>query len=441
MTGSDNQPKLNVYANSSLVGELTFMSPGKCQFHYAASWLEHGFAISPHINFQQTVSSETLINFLKNLLPEGDALSSLLTYERLSKDNVLAILKAIGAETAGALSFHNSEPANAVSKLRPITDAELAERLSSQDTSQLVYWDGKFRLSVAGVQNKLNVYVDENQQLSLADGNYSSTHIVKFSAANYRSIVVNELFCMRLAAAVGIDVAEVQQRHFGGHHALLVTRFDRKRTEHGVSKHHMIDACQALDLPPEYKYERQFGDDRDVANIRDGVSLSKLISFARLTAVPLLTIQKMLDWLLFNLIIGNSDAHGKNISFFVGRNGISLSPFYDLVSILHEAQQHPQLNTDLAMAVGDNFDINTITAYDLLTFADEIGLKPALVKRRLDLLAIRCQNQANRLDFSTDQLTAEQQAHITNLTQLILQRCEYFLQQSRLFNAVLREAF
>lgn len=441
MTGSDDLPKLKVYANSNLVGELTFMSPGKCQFHYAANWLEQGFAISPHIGFQQRVSSETLVNFVKNLLPEGNALSSLLNYERVSKDNVLAMLKAIGAETAGALSFHTSEPANSVSKLRPITDAELAERLSSQDTSQLVYWDGKFRLSVAGVQNKLNVYVDENQQLSLADGNYSSTHIVKFSAANYHSIVVNELFCMRLAAAVGIDVAEVQQRYFGAHHALLVTRFDRKRSEHGVSKHHMIDACQALDLPPEYKYERQFGDDRDVAHIREGVSLLKLITFARLTAVPVLTIQKILDWLLFNLIVGNSDAHGKNISFFIGRNGISLSPFYDLVSILYEAQQQPRLNTDLAMAVGDNFDINTITAYDLLTFADEAGLKPALVKHRLDLLAIRCQNLVNRLDFSTDQLTAEQQAHIKNLTQLILQRCEYFLQQSRQFNAVLRSAF
>ena len=79
MTGSDNLPKLNVYANSSLVGELTFMSPGKCQFNYAANWLAQGFAISPHIGFQQTVSSDTLINFLKNLLPEGDALSSLLS--------------------------------------------------------------------------------------------------------------------------------------------------------------------------------------------------------------------------------------------------------------------------------------------------------------------------------------------------------------------------
>lgn len=110
------------------------------------------------------------------------------------------------------------------------------------------------------------------------------------------------------------NVANTTLMRYGKHLTLLVERFDRKMismTE--VKRHHIIDGCQALNLVPEYKYERNFGSGKDVAHIRDGASLPKLFDFANKCENPALTKQQMLDWILFNLLIFNYDAHGKNI--------------------------------------------------------------------------------------------------------------------------------
>ncbi|WBV72193.1 HipA domain-containing protein [Legionella pneumophila] len=89
-----------------------------------------------------------------------------------------------------------------------------------------------------------------------------------------------------------------------------------------------------------------------MAHIRDGVSLPKLFDFANQCINPAKTKQQILDWVLFNVLIFNCGAHGKNISFFVGVNGISLAPFYDLVNI----KMYPEFEHALAMALGDEFD-------------------------------------------------------------------------------------
>ncbi len=123
---------------------------------------------------------------------------------------------------------------------------------------------------------------------------------------------------MQLARECGIQVPNIQLKRYGKYPALLVERFDRKLTENNeVLRRHVIDGCQALNLPPEYKYERNYGSGRDVKHIRDGVSLAKLFNFANRCINPVETKAKILDWVLFNLLIFNYDAHGKNISFFI----------------------------------------------------------------------------------------------------------------------------
>lgn len=438
MTGSEPRPQISVYAGKKQVGSLIFEQPKICLFEYTASWIAEGYPVSPHIPFEGEIPANTVVNFIRNLFPEGSAFELLLESEHLSKNNLYAILTAIGRDTAGALTFGAGQRPQTA--LREVTDSELTKRLDGN--TDVALWDGKFRLSVAGVQNKLNVYVDVHGALFLADGKYASTHILKFSSPDYPSVVINELYCMTLAGAVGLTVPKVSVRNFGTHSALLVQRFDRRITEQGVDKRHMIDGCQALDFPPEYKYEQNFGSGRDVAHIRDGVNLARLFEFAKTTSVPAVTTQSIIDWVLFNLIIGNSDAHGKNISFFVtASGGLSITPFYDLVSVVFEASQQPKLDTRLAMAIGDNFDINKTTAYDLLSMAEDAQIKFSLLKRRLDSLALRCRNQARRLDMSGHPLSKEQNAQVDALSQLVVQRCDYLLEQSRQFSPVRRAAF
>jgi serine/threonine-protein kinase HipA len=439
MTGVDNAPKMQIHAKGMLVGTLTFSAPGSCSLQYDNDWLANGFPISAHLPLDGEASSQTVVNFLRNLFPEGDAFDLLLEVANVSQTNMYAILSVIGGDTAGALTFTAGGADAQPVMLRLIDEDELISRLSAD--KGLSIWDGRNRLSMAGVQNKLNVYGSKGGALYLPGDDCASNYIAKSASKKYPNIVANELFCMRLAEAVSIDVANVSIKHFGDHALLLVKRFDRREVASGVEKRHIIDGCQALDLAPGYKYEKPFGAGEHVSEIRTGGSLKKLFDFAEVTAVPVLSKQRLIDWVIFNVIIGNGDAHAKNISFFVAKKDFTVAPFYDLVSTSFESEANSNLDTELAMAIGDNFDIDSIKAYDWLCFAEESNIKFDLLKRRIDRLAVSCMNKAFQLDFAADNLTADEQDVHKRLAQMVVDRSHMLLEQSRQFAEVARVAF
>lgn len=168
--------------------------------------------------------------------------------------------------------------------------------------------------------------------------------------------------------------------------------FDRRilPDNSGVLRRHVIDGCQATNLPPSYKYERQFGDEGDGIYIRDGVSFPKLFNVETTNSEAYQT--QLVRWLTFNMLVRNYDAHGKNISFFVDKTGLALTPFYDLVNIeaiIREVQsssvdgtraQENIIPQHYAMSIGEydtgnagNFN-SPISAYMLADFADEFEI-------------------------------------------------------------------
>lgn len=441
MSGSNPFPSISIFSQSETVGTLEFIEPGKCVFSYNGFWKENRFPISPRIPFEEQSSPNTIINFLRNLFPEGNAFDLLLESQNLSKNNLYAILITMGMDTAGILSFSDTEYQKEKTKLRRVSEDELIEKLSSNDLQELITWDGKYRLSVAGVQNKLNIFINSDYEFMLANGRFSSTHILKFASEKFATIVINEFFCMKLAETVDLKVADVSYKKFGNHEALIVERFDRKITETEVKKRHIIDGCQSLDMPPEYKYEHNFGSGEHVKHIRDGVSFNRLFEFAKVCSVPAIATQKLLDWMIFNLIIGNSDAHGKNISFFVGSSGITITPFYDLVSVTYEASKIEKIDTHLAMAIGDNFNVNNITAYDMLSLADEAGISFSLLKKRVVRLTTLVLNKIDTLAFEDFELSEENLLTIEEIKKLITQQANYLYSESKIMESVAKEAF
>jgi len=441
MNGSNSFPCISIFSQSETVGTLEFIEPGKCVFLYSEFWKANRFPISPCIPFEEQSSPNTIINFLRNLFPEGNAFDLLLESQNLSKKNLYAILITIGMDTAGILSFAHNEHKKEKTELRRITENELIDKLSSDDLKELITWDGKYRLSVAGVQNKLNVLINSDNELMLANGYFSSTHIVKFASAKFATIVINELFCMKLAKAVNLNVADVSYKKLGNHEALIVKRFDRKITNTAVKKRHIIDGCQSLDMPPEYKYEQNFGSSEHVKHIRDGVSFKKLFKFAKACSVPALVSQTLLDWMIFNLVIGNSDAHGKNVSFFLGASGITITPFYDLVSVTYEASKNEKIDTNLAMAIGDNFKVKNITAYDMLSLAEEAGISFRLLKKRAASITILVLKNIEALAFEEFELSQENLLTIEAIKKLIIQQANYLYSEITLMDSVAKEAF
>ena len=411
--------RLKVFISNSLVGYLYVDKEEIYHFDYTKEWLESGFEISPHIKFNQDNSSNSIKIFFQNIIPEGRFLDEIINFSNISKNNIYAILKVIGNDTAGALYFGEVKEQKEI--FREIKSSEIANKLAQKS---IAIWDNKIRLSLAGVQSKLPVFI-KNGKIGLADGMLSSTHILKFEDANFPNLVINEYFCMRLAKEIGLNVANTQIVEFDGYLALLVERFDRVVKNGRVERLHIIDACQMLNLPPSYKYEQNFGSGRDVKDIREGVSFKKLFKTANRCTVPAVAKKELLNWAIFNLLIGNSDAHGKNVSFYVDKSGIRVAPMYDLVCVLTFNVEH-----SMAMAYGNEFDANSILAYDLREFAEDIGINYKLVSKTLHHQAKKIIDVIKEKKIVLD-LTKERKDFLEKLQNSILNRAKKYVEVAK----------
>jgi len=413
--------KLSITMSDKLVASVWVDSAEETyKFEYSEEWRENGFSVSPHLQLHSSSKSGVVRRFLENLIPEGKGLEDITQFAHISKNNTFAIIKAIGYDTSGSLMFR--EHTNQYEQIfRPISDDELVDRISNIEESSIVIWDSKERLSLAGVQEKLPVIIKKGQ-IGLGDGVLSSTHIMKFQTKKHANIVVNEFFCMKLAKKIHLNVAEVELKRFKEHPVLMVKRFDRVYKGNRVERLHVIDACQMLDLSSTHKYERNFGSGRDVKDIREGASFSKLFKSADLCEVPAKAKLEMLNWSVFNLIIGNADAHGKNFSFFVDKRGIKPTPFYDMLCII----AHGNVEHDLAMAYGDEFNPDEVKAYQLREFADAIGLNFKLVSQSVDKIASLIIKALEDDIVDSNDLINEEKLFVNKLRVLILKRAKDF---------------
>lgn len=377
--------QLTLFLNRELLGTLTLSADAEAyQLAYAPSWLAGpGFAISPHLP-PGACHSEAVKRFLANLLPEGRWLDELSVDQQISKSNIFGLIAVLGNETSGALTFQagSDSPQAIPTTFRPVTPEELRDRIARRQQVSIARWDGKPRLSVAGVQDKLPILITESGELGFGEGELASTHILKFGQRPEMHMVVNEYCCMELARRVKLPVAKVAMQRFG-EPVLVVARYDRRLNAKRVERLHLIDGCQMLNLPPTYKYERPFGKAGEGANIRTGASLAQLFAACHQCRIPAAAVRDLLHWTLFQLLIGNSDAHGKNISFFVGPKGIDVAPAYDLLNIEMYGDEYDR---DLAMAVGDTFLSGDIFAYQLAEMCEECHLPQRQVALTLKAL-------------------------------------------------------
>jgi serine/threonine-protein kinase HipA len=387
---------LSVFLNLEPLGRVTLEGKGdRYELEYAPSWLEgQGYAISPHLKPGEC-ESEKVKRFLSNLLPEGKWLEELSVDNQISKSNIFGLIALIGAETTGALTFQydgaDREPR--LAEFREVSVEELTERIAQRQRISIANWDGKPRLSVTGVQDKLPIMIRPDGVMGFGEGDLASTHILKFGRRPDMHMIINEFICMKLAELVKLPVARISLQRFG-EPVLVVERFDRRWLGDKVDRLHLMDGCQMLDLPPTYKYERPFGKSGAGAHIRTGASLPKLFAASRNCRIPALAIRDLLNWALFQILIGNSDAHGKNISFFVGKAGIDVAPSYDLLNI---DIYKDEFERDLAMAVGNEFIAEKVMPYDLAEFCDESNLSQRQVATSLKNLCTATIDRMGRL--------------------------------------------
>ena len=316
---------LRASINQQEVGSLQEVA-GLWSFQYTPDWLANpkGFALSPHI----PLSAQPLLDgasqrpvqwYFDNLLPEEDQRVLLAKDARLDAADAFGLLAWYGAESAGSVTLLPPEAApQTIELLRPLPDDALQARIRQLPKSPLTHAAIK-RMSLAGAQHKLAVVLEDGALFEPA-GATPSTHILKpdHPDADYPHSVINEWFVMRLARRLGLDVPEVHRRYVPSP-VYLIARFDRIAGAQGWQRRHAIDACQLLGLDRSFKYTQG--------------SMDSLAALANACRSPAVARSRLFGWLVFNVLVGNSDAHLKNLSFLVSHEGVQLAPFYDLLSV------------------------------------------------------------------------------------------------------------
>lgn len=384
---------LSVWWDRVVVGTLQVNQHGQMRFTYAADWLAD--TSRPAISFslpkqEQPFTQRQCRPFFAGLLPEEAQRDVIAGALGISRGNDFAFLEALGGDVAGALSLW---PAGEVPPVpeptgtpRSLSDDELVEVLDTLPRRPLLAGREGLRLSLAGAQTKLPVVLVDDRVALPASGQ-PTTHILKPAIARYPRTTENEALVMTLAAAVGLPVAPVTARSVEGRSYLLVTRYDRRFDAKGQTHRlHQEDFCQALGIVPERKYAAEGG-----PTFKTGFDLLR-----RATAVPAVAVLAFLDAAIFNLIVGNADAHGKNFSLLYQSAGVSLSPFYDLLSTV----AYPDLSPNLAMKIARRATLEEIGQVTWTAFAEDIGVPASFVRRRVRELSDAVRNQVTSLPDS-----------------------------------------
>ena len=376
---------LDVYLNESLAGRLR-EERGRLFFAYDRAWLDSGQFIPLSVTMPRQVEEfpdEVTRPFFDNLLPEGDIRTAIAKLKRVSERNTFALLEEIGGDCAGAISlWPEGEEPRKNEGYTAVSDERLNKLLADMQKRPLLVIEDELRLSLAGAQEKLPVYYD-GAQLSLPKGSAPSSHILKPGSPGFAHMPANEHFCMRLATALQlpVPVSAILRKPIP---LYLVQRYDRSTGLDGtLTRIHQIDFCQALNLPSGKKYEKEGG---------PGLSACFDV-IATYSSQPAKDRFNLISWVIFNYLIGNADAHAKNLALLITSEGISLAPFYDLIS----TAAYPDLTLDLALKVGGENRPEWIQQRHWGAFAGISGANPRIVWKTIAELSTAITQKSREL--------------------------------------------
>lgn len=370
--------RLTVQLAGRSVGTLIQDDSGRLFFRYLDAWLTDDRARP--LSLSLPLGSEPLGDretrpFFAGLLPDDEVRRSLARHLGVSDRNDFALLEIVGGECAGAVALYpvGDEPDGTESGfVEELSEHQLAEMIRKLPKRPLLA-GGELRLSLAGAQDKMAVCV-AGDSIGLPRGDFPTNRILKPGIERFVDTVHNELFSMGLANRLGLPVPATELRQSTAGPFLLVERYDRAIGEGGVPvRLHQEDFCQALGIPPEMRYQSE-----------GGPSLRQCFALLQEHGVrPALDRLRLLDAVIFNYLVGNADAHGKNFSLLHQRRGVRLAPFYDLVSTL----VYPELSSRMAMKIGGKYEFDAVLPRHWEKFARDVGLAPSMVRQRLGKLA------------------------------------------------------
>ena len=406
--------ELEVWMFAEQVGTLAVID-GRLNFRYAPGWLSRPDAVS--LSRSLPLQADPFDDhhtrpFFAGLLPEGQLRRLLAQQFQVSSQNDFALLDHIGGECAGAVTL--LEPGQPLSitehdnDVQWLSDEEIVAMLDELPHRPMLAGKDGLRLSLAGAQDKLPVVFD-GERIGLPKNRTPSSHILKPAIRTLADTVANEGFCLALAEAMQLKPAKSQVHSVMGRQFLLVERYDRVVDTQGLRRRlHQEDFCQALGVVPEMKYQNEGGP--DLAQCFD------LVRRATRPSAP--HILRMLDYVIFNALIGNHDAHAKNFSLLYAGNSAVLAPLYDVLS----TAVYSNLTPNMAMKIGSKYKFSEVQARHWDQFAEAVGLSKAQARKRILAFAKSMPTTARELQ-SDPERGFNGHGVVEQIVLLIEQRC------------------
>jgi serine/threonine-protein kinase HipA len=368
MPNGDNIKHLIVTLYGNRIGQLTIES-GKYIFSYGGEKFSHPLSLS--LPFGDLTRSQKkgfsgkyitdLPHYFENLLPEGWLLS-IAKDMKIPQSNKLEILYHLCRDTMGAVSFEKEGSNDDTEEKSPLlkkTESGVKVEcrncmICGKRLAYKGYNDGyheRCSLDVFGSENPPGIGIDGQKLESLAMDQLSRSqsvtgaqvklsliykdlaktiqdpglaYIIKpqMSDGDFSDLPVMEHITMRFAERLGLVTAKTAVIITAkGRSAFLTRRFDRE----SFGKLHCEDFSQAS-LTPKGDFDLKYlGSYELMGKILE----DPLIDPSR----KRLSKENLFKSLIFNYLIGNTDAHLKNHSIIWDQKTgfFKLAPFYDLV--------------------------------------------------------------------------------------------------------------
>ena len=296
-----------IYFETRIVGRIEVGVRGP-SFVYDPEWLKTRGAFPLSIVMPMSprpVPPEVFLPWASNLLPEGLQLKTIGTTLGASGDDVVEILRQIGRDTAGALSVGKPGTAS-TAHWKPVeTEADLERIITELPRKPFLVGEEGVSMSLAGVQSKLGVAINEQGRVCIPLEGSPSTHILKPDSESLYGGVQNEALCLVLARRCGLNAPDVTTGKASKRTYVLVRRYDRYQQKDRWRRLHQEDYCQALGKPPSAKYES------NQTGVK-GPTLSDMFALTR-NAMSAADTVALLDSVIFNVLVCNTVIAGDKV--------------------------------------------------------------------------------------------------------------------------------
>ncbi len=408
---------LDVWLLGKKVGILE-QERGRMRFSYEERYISkpESMALSVSMPVQEERYEDDVTRaFFSGLLPDDLVRHRLAKLLGISEKNSFGLLEAIGGECAGAitiLSVGQELAQENADDVIALDEDGVFDTLSTLRRRPLLAGENNVRLSLAGAQDKVAVRMGVKGEILLMRGGAPTTHIIKPLITGAHDIVDsvhNELFCLMLACAVDLPTAQASIGYAKDEPYLCVKRYDRTRKDDQVLRSHQEDFCQALSVPPEHKYENEGG-----PTIEQSVGVLQTYSIR-----PAQDRMVFMRLAIFNFLIGNADAHGKNFSLLYERGKPFLAPAYDLFS----TAIYPNLASKMAMKIGGKYNPDHVFLRHWIKLVPDTALAQKTLKKEIEALSSKVLEKTLEVKSELEKNNAKSEIY-DQIIAVIKKRCD-----------------